>query len=256
MRSPGAASSGECPGAAYSAPFSFRTVLVLRTVLVRPVVLRSLGLVLGRFFVVAGRLGNRDRFGQGRGDRHALLGPGIDAVAERIIRLIRRGVPRSGIGLTTAIAVADRYPVVVRVDLAEGEEAVPVPAIFDKRRLQRRLDPRYLREIDVSFYLLFGRRLEIEFLEPIAVEHHDPSLLGVGGIDKHTLRHSGRTPRPAAALVFKASGGAVFCMGKPVVFAFMASRISSVASRRQNTPGFELVRSAPPGAATRRDGNR
>jgi hypothetical protein len=36
------------------------------------------------------------------------------------------------------------------MDLAEGEEAVPVAAIFDKRRLQRGFNPRHLGKIDVA----------------------------------------------------------------------------------------------------------
>ncbi len=42
------------------------------------------------------------------------------------------------------LAILDRDAVVVRMDLAEGEEAVPVPAIFDEGGLERGLHPRDL----------------------------------------------------------------------------------------------------------------
>jgi len=48
------------------------------------------------------------------------------------------------------LAVRDRNLVVIRMDFREGQETVPVPAVVDKRRLERRLDPRNLCEIDVS----------------------------------------------------------------------------------------------------------
>jgi hypothetical protein len=42
------------------------------------------------------------------------------------------------------------------VDLAERQEAVPLPAIVDERGLQRRFDPGHLGEVDVAFQLLLG----------------------------------------------------------------------------------------------------
>ena len=47
-------------------------------------------------------------------------------------------------------AVLSGQLVVIRVDLAEGEEAVAVAAILDKGRLERRLHPGHFGEIDVA----------------------------------------------------------------------------------------------------------
>ena len=41
-------------------------------------------------------------------------------------------------------AVGLRDLIIIRVDFAEGEEAVAVSAVVDERRLERRLDPRDL----------------------------------------------------------------------------------------------------------------
>jgi hypothetical protein len=48
------------------------------------------------------------------------------------------------------LPVRDGDLVVVGVDLREGEEAVPVPAVVHEGRLERRLYPRDLREVDVA----------------------------------------------------------------------------------------------------------
>ena len=100
--------------------------------------------------------------------------------------------------LAVGTAIADRDPVIVGMDLAEGEEPVPVPTEINESRLQRRLYPRDFGEIDVSLYLLLGGRLEIEFIETVAVENDDPGLLRMRRIDKHALCHVGRTPGCAA----------------------------------------------------------
>src|SRR5207244_4101851 len=126
------------------------------------------------------------------------------------------------------IAVADRDSVVIRMDLAEGEKTVPVSAVIDERGLQRWFDPRHLGEVDVPFYLFFGGRLEVELFEPVAALHHHPGLLGVGGVDKHTLCHSGRTPRRAAAIAPRAVPGAV---GGAVLFGREPGRSKIIAAR-------------------------
>ena len=84
-----------------------------------------------------------------------------------------------------------RHLIVVGVDLAEGQEAVALAAIVDERRLQGRLDPGDLGQIDVAFELLLGRCLEIEINELLLfVDDHHPGFFRLGGIDEHTFRHS------------------------------------------------------------------
>jgi hypothetical protein len=83
--------------------------------------------------------------------------------------------------------------------------------------------------------LFFGGRLEIELFEPVAAEHHDPSLLGVGSVDEHALCHLNGTPGRAAAAASRAAAGAVLWDGKPVAFDIGASR-NSVIGAAANSP--------------------
>src|SRR5215472_4921483 len=55
------------------------------------------------------------------------------------------------------LSVGDRNLVVIGMDFAEGQETVSVAGVFDKGRLQRRLDPRYLGEVDVAAQLAAAR---------------------------------------------------------------------------------------------------
>ncbi len=87
------------------------------------------------------------------------------------------------------LPVGDRDLVIVGMDFRKCEEALPVAAIFDERRLERGLHARHLGEIDVSLERPLGRGLEIEFLDLVTVENDDPGLLRVAGIDEHTLGH-------------------------------------------------------------------
>src|SRR5215831_18627563 len=83
-----------------------------------------------------------------------------------------------GLGFSVAVGalllVDQRLPmgdwnlVVVRMDFAECQETMAVAAVVDERRLQRRLDPRYLSKVDVASQLTAARRFKIEFLNAVA----------------------------------------------------------------------------------------
>src|ERR1700761_9087590 len=65
-------------------------------------------------------------------------------------------IMRLGIGRELGdqpLAIGDRNPIVVGMNLVEGEEAMAVAAILDESCLQRRLYPRDLREVDVALQL-------------------------------------------------------------------------------------------------------
>ena len=79
--------------------------------------------------------------------------------------------------------------VIIGVDFAEGEEAVAIAAIVDERRLERRFDPGYLGEIDITFELLVLGGLEIKFLDPVSLDDRDPSFLRVARVDQHAHGH-------------------------------------------------------------------
>jgi len=98
------------------------------------------------------------------------------------------------------------------MDLGEGEEAVPVAAVIDEGRLQRRLDPRHLGEIDVSGDLPLVDRLEIELVNLGSVHHDHPSLLGMGGVDQHFLGHLALFRRASAPVAQGARAGREGCV--------------------------------------------
>jgi hypothetical protein len=114
--------------------------------------------------------------------------------------------------LDQRLPIGDGDLVVVGMNFAESEEPVTVAAIFDKGGLQRGFDAGYFSEIDISLYLPFGGRFEVEFFKSDSVDDDYTGFLGMGGIDKHALRHCGRTPRRAArAAAERPAGDAVLC---------------------------------------------
>jgi hypothetical protein len=93
------------------------------------------------------------------------------------------------VGLDQGLPVGDRDLIVIGMNFAECEEAVAVPAILNEGRLQRRLDPGDLGEVDISAKLFALCGLEVELFNAIAADHHDPGFFRMGGIDQHLVRH-------------------------------------------------------------------
>ena len=93
------------------------------------------------------------------------------------------------VGVDQRLPVGDRDLIVVGMDFAERQEAVAVAAVFDERRLQRRLNARHLGEIDIAAELLAVRGLEVEFLDSIAAQNDHPGFLRMGRVDKHFVGH-------------------------------------------------------------------
>ena len=100
-----------------------------------------------------------------------------------------------------ALPVGDGDLVVIGMDFAEGQEAVTAAAVFDEGRLERRLHPDDLGQVDIALQLLFGGSLDIEIFEPITVQHHHAGFFRVCGIDQHAfghlVAHSGAPPARA-----------------------------------------------------------
>jgi hypothetical protein len=98
---------------------------------------------------------------------------------------------RAFVGFDQRLPVGDRNLIIIRMDFAEGEEAVTVAAILDEGRLQRWLYPRDLGEIDVAPQLFALGGLEIKLFDAVAANHNDPGLFRVGSIDQHFVGHFG-----------------------------------------------------------------
>ena len=114
--------------------------------------------------------------------------------------LVGLGALGFGFGLKQRLPVGQRDLVVVGMDFREGEEAVPVSAVVDERGLQRGLDPRHLRQIDVSAQLLLVLRFEVEFLYAVSANDDDASLFFMRRVDKHFFCHGRCAPRQAIPL--------------------------------------------------------
>jgi hypothetical protein len=102
-------------------------------------------------------------------------------------------------GLDQRLPVGDRDLVIIGVNFAEGEETVAVAAIIDECRLQRRLDPGYLGEIDISLELLALGGFEVELLNPVPLDDGYAGFFPVARVDQHTHGHydfSGRARAP------------------------------------------------------------
>src|SRR3546814_159201 len=87
------------------------------------------------------------------------------------------------------VAVFLRNLVIIGVDLAKGEEAVAIAAIFDERRLQRRFDAGYLGQIDIALELLVLGGLEIKLLDSVSLGDGDPGFFPVPRVDQHARGH-------------------------------------------------------------------
>jgi hypothetical protein len=66
---------------------------------------------------------------------------------------------------------------------------VAIAAVIDEGRLQRRLYARDLGEIDVTAKLFAVGTLEVEFLDAISTQDHNPGLFRVGRVDQHFVGH-------------------------------------------------------------------
>ena len=73
--------------------------------------------------------------------------------------------------------------------LAEGQEAVAVAAVLDEGRLQARLHPDDLGQVDVALELALGGSLDVVVFEAVTVQDHHAGLFRVGGVDQHAFRH-------------------------------------------------------------------
>ena len=73
------------------------------------------------------------------------------------------------------------------MDFVESEKPVPISAVLNESRLQRWFDTCNFCQIDIAAQKLAGGRLIIEFFYAAILEHHDPGLFRMGGIDKHLI---------------------------------------------------------------------
>ncbi len=145
------------------------------------------------------------------------------------------GIGGAGVALflfDQRLPVGDRNLIVVGMDFGERQEAVAVAAVIDEGRLQRRLDARDLGKIDVTAKLLAVSGLEVEFLDAVAAQHHDPGLLRMGRVDQHFVGHwiiSLRRSSPRSRATLTAQGDA--WGGRPIGCGRKGARFHAKARR-------------------------
>src|SRR5580704_1949893 len=127
------------------------------------------------------------------------------AAARAPVDLVVGGTLGALLLVDQGLPVGDRNLIVVGVDFAKGEEAVAIAAVIDESGLQRRLDPRHLRQIDVAAELLTVCGLAVEFLDAIAAQNDHPGLLGMGRVDEHFVGQFVISRRAACRFVRAAS---------------------------------------------------
>ena len=117
----------------------------------------------------------------GAGLGAATAGAAGRAAAALLALAVLLGV--AGLLLEERLPVGEGDLVVVGVDLVEGQEAVAVAAVLDEGRLERRLHPGDLGEIDVAAQLTPVGGFEVELLDPRPVDRDDSGLLRVHRVD-------------------------------------------------------------------------
>ena len=91
-----------------------------------------------------------------------------------------------------ALAVFRCFAVVVEppgVDLANGQEAVPVAAVIHERRLQARLDFDDDAVVDVALDLFLAGRLDGEFFQNPIFDDGDAAFFLVRDVNEHPFLH-------------------------------------------------------------------
>ena len=166
--------------------FGFRAGIVVPGIVVPGIVCPGRAVAVSRFAGV-GRIDRRvvERFDRLRFGIAVLVGlcriGGVD--------FLRFGLGLRRFLLEQFLAVRDRDTIIVGMDFVEGEEAVPVSAIVDERRLKRRFDPGHLCKVNVSLQLGFLAAFEVEIVQPVAADDDHPGLFGVSRVNQHACRH-------------------------------------------------------------------
>ena len=79
--------------------------------------------------------------------------------------------------------------IIIGVNFAKGQKAMPVAAEIDECSLQAWFYSGYLSKIDIAFDLLVFSRFKVKFINSIAFEHRHPGFFRVARIDQHARCH-------------------------------------------------------------------
>ena len=219
--------------------------------------------------------------GLGLGHHHGILdhgGLGLRAIvaarfAPRAVVFLVLGAGQRALFLKQRLTVGDGDLVIIGVDLGESEEPVAIATVIDKGRLERRLHPRDLGQIDVTLKLPLVYIFKVEFVDPVSVHHDHTGFFRVGGVDKHFLCHvfplrhgrpcpgsrsGGEAPiggetcgwrlvraRPSGGLPQRSRPGGIAAPG-PLIVTTFARLIAVLISRHHGDTALPLVRARWP----------
>jgi hypothetical protein len=107
-----------------------------------------------------------------------------------LVGLLLRPLERRLAGLEGLVGVEPALPVVLRLHVADVEEAVAADAEVDERRLDRGLDVDDPPLVDVADEVVLARPLDVELLEHPVFHDRDPALLRLRHVDEHFLFHA------------------------------------------------------------------
>ncbi len=87
------------------------------------------------------------------------------------------------VGIVAALAE------VLRLDVADVQEAVAADAEIDERRLDARLEVDDLPLVDVADVIVLAGALDVELFEHAVLDDRDPAFLRLRDVDQHFLLH-------------------------------------------------------------------
>ena len=79
---------------------------------------------------------------------------------------------------------------VLRLDVADVQEAVAADAEIDERRLDAGLEIDDLALIDIADVIVLAGAFNVELFENSVLDNRNPAFLGLRHVDEHLLLHS------------------------------------------------------------------
>ena len=197
--------AGRVIAAVFACVVSRRLIAAIRVRAAFRVIAGRFRLILGRLILGRHRVA-RTRLGRARTAALAAL---------PCVLLGLGGLGGLALFLDQGAAVGGGDLVIVGVDFREGQEAVAVAAVFDKGGLQRRFDPRHLRQVDVAGKLALVQRFKVELLDLGSVHDDHAGFFRMGCVDQHLVCHE---------TFFRAAGPARLSAGKGTGCGLMRTR--------------------------------
>ena len=93
------------------------------------------------------------------------------------------------VGIDRPVGIVAALAEVLRLDVADVQEAVAADAEIDERGLDARLEVDDLAFVDVADVILLAGPLDVQLFEQTIFNDRDPALLRLRDVDQHFLFH-------------------------------------------------------------------